>query len=275
MHLAPTDGAVRKAYIDSAIGQLHLRYVAPPEAEQRRRPVVLFAASPASGDSYVELLLDLGRDRIALAFDTPGYGESAPPVEPFDHPSQPAQLFADALLDLGLGASDSYGHHSGALLALALAAYHPRQVAHVAVSAVPYIRDEDRRAALRARGFTLHRVEQIEALQAIHFNKVSKRPAELPFCRAVSLYADALSSGVRMNWLIRNSYAEGSDQWLRTIRASVLFLQTGNSLRDATWDAAQITPSATIRDRPDLDHFALWTQAAEIATELRNAFDAA
>lgn len=273
MTFEATDGGIRKLYVDSDIGQLHVRYAAPVEANRRHRPVILFGASPASGEAYNDLLLALGTDRLVLAFDNPGAGESAPPTEPCEHPCQLAALFSAALLALGLTKVDSYGHHSGAMLALALAAYHPDQVAWVTVSAVPYIADADRRTALRARYPTLKTAEQFESLQAQHLNKILKRPPTLGFDRAVELYVDALSAGTRMNWLIRASYADGAEAWIPRITAPVLYLQTANTLLDATLDAAALTRDATIRNRPDLDHFALWTHASDLAAELRAAFD--
>jgi pimeloyl-ACP methyl ester carboxylesterase len=271
--LESTQGKIRKVYVDSQIGQLHVRYVAPPITERRHRPLVLFGASPASGKVYHELLLELGVDRLALTFDNPSAGESAAPSEPFDHPSQMAELFAAALLSLGCEVVDTFGNHSGAIQSLALAAYYPKQVAHVAVSGVPYIRDGQERAKLRARYPTIETIEPFKALHDRSLNFVVMRPPGLAFARAIELYVDGLSAGVRMNWLIRNSYAEGAEAWLTQVQAPVLFLQTENTLRGPTLDASALVPNKTIRERRDLDHSAFTTRPGEVAKELRAAFD--
>ena len=268
----PTGGAIRRAYVDCDIGQLHLRYLVPAPERRRGRPVALFAAAPSSGVVFRELMLDLGQDRTVLAFDSPGCGASDAPDTPFEHPRLSAGLFAQALRRLGVETADLYGNHSGAVLALALAAFYPGQVGAVAVSAVPFIRDEARREALRGRYISLEDIAALEALRLQHERKVTARPASLGFERAVELYTDALAAGVRMNWPMRASYAPGHEDWLATIAAPVTYLQTNNTLREATIDAASVTPLAHLRERGDLDHFALWTRAAELAAELRRAF---
>lgn len=63
----------------------------------------MHAPEPASERYYLDLIGDIGADRIAMAADTPGYGE-------YDRPPNASPLmegysgaFADALQNLGYG----------------------------------------------------------------------------------------------------------------------------------------------------------------------------
>ncbi|MCS7001854.1 MAG: alpha/beta hydrolase, partial [Dehalococcoidia bacterium] len=71
---------VRRAYIDNVYGQLHYRYAFPERPTAR--PLICFHLSPGSGRMYAPLLAAMAIDRVALAPDTPGFGESDPPPAP-------------------------------------------------------------------------------------------------------------------------------------------------------------------------------------------------
>jgi hypothetical protein len=72
---------MRMAYADGPWGQIHYRVVAPT-ARTSRLPLLCLHASPLSGIVYDQWLPEIGRDRLALAPDTPGYGSSAAPPQP-------------------------------------------------------------------------------------------------------------------------------------------------------------------------------------------------
>ncbi len=71
---------VRRDYAEARFGQVHYRIAEPKLPTQT--PLMCFHLSPSSGRIYGRLLADMGRDRIALAPDTPGFGDSDAPPEP-------------------------------------------------------------------------------------------------------------------------------------------------------------------------------------------------
>ncbi|MBK6598302.1 MAG: hypothetical protein IPG25_10625 [Proteobacteria bacterium] len=83
--IAPTfaadqsDATVRRGYVDGRFGQMHYYIVTPAGATPKHAPIVFFHQNPKSGVEYEFLLSDLGRDRVAIAIDTPGYGGSDRP----------------------------------------------------------------------------------------------------------------------------------------------------------------------------------------------------
>ena len=130
--------AVRRGYVDGRFGQIHYRIAQPPAAAQRsgRRPLLCLHMSPYSGRIYQAFLAAMGVDRIAIAPDTPGFGESdAPPAPPSIEDYAAAM---GGLIDaLGLGEVDLMGYHTGSETCVALALARPQQVRHVVMVSAP------------------------------------------------------------------------------------------------------------------------------------------
>lgn len=273
MSLAPTGGHVRKAYINGRYGPLHYRYCVPADGGSGKNIALLLVASPNSGEVYSELLYELGKDRAVVAFDTPGYGESAAPPEPIANVADLAEVFADAIAVLSGKRIDVFGHHSGAALALALAARHPDRVGKVVVTGVPFKPDPTERSAAQARYPAFDQVATARGYLERNWGYwVDDRPADLSLDRAIRLFADSLSAGTRMNWLYRSVYGPGMEEWLKTIMAPIRFLQLDDFLSPNSLLAAAFVRDASIRDREDLHHASFVTRPADFAAELRDGW---
>jgi pimeloyl-ACP methyl ester carboxylesterase len=117
--------------------------------------VVLLHQTPRSVDEFTEVLPLLAREQRVIAIDTPGYGCS-------DRvPGQPSiGDYAGSVLavldELRVQRVCLVGHHTGAVIAVELAAGHPDRVERVALSG-PVYTDAAGRAAL-ARHFAQWRV---------------------------------------------------------------------------------------------------------------------
>ncbi len=137
----PLKGLIRKAYADSTWGQIHYRYVAP-KADAKKTPVVFFHPNPFSGAYFNYSMEELGKDRMAIAFDSPGYGESAKPPKPQSMEAI-CDAFGKALDNMGYGKGkkgqvDVSGFHTGGYIAPELAAQRPDLVRRVVLSGVPF-----------------------------------------------------------------------------------------------------------------------------------------
>jgi pimeloyl-ACP methyl ester carboxylesterase len=124
--------AVTRAYADGRFGQLHYRRAGPPATT--RPPLMLFHMSPYAGVIYEAFMAAMGEDRTVIAPDTPGFGNSDPPL--FDDGGRPGIAdYAAAMGDLmdaqGLRGVDLMGYHTGAKIALELARRRPRQVRRI------------------------------------------------------------------------------------------------------------------------------------------------
>jgi pimeloyl-ACP methyl ester carboxylesterase len=135
---------VRRGFTEIAEGQVHWR-----AAGQGGVPMVLLHPSPYSSLVLEGLVSALGTDRLALAPDTLGNGDSCPPG-----PETPdIGYFADAtcrLLDaMGLDRVDLYGAHTGARIATEIALTRPGRVRKLVLDGFGLYSPEDLDEILR------------------------------------------------------------------------------------------------------------------------------
>jgi len=128
---------LRKMYVDSRFGQLHLHTAFPSSGGFDELTPLLCAAPPSqTGRVFRPLLKDLGRDRSVYAPDLPGTGESDGP----DHAptvADQAAAFADLVDSLRLKQVDVLGYQGGSLAAIEFALARPEQVRRVMLLGVP------------------------------------------------------------------------------------------------------------------------------------------
>jgi pimeloyl-ACP methyl ester carboxylesterase len=132
-----TPAPIKKAYIDVPEGQIHYRYAIPAASAPSKIPIVFLHKSASSSISYVKLIDHFSAlGYICYAPDMPGFGNS---FDPDPSPTSPytttyfssiyvAALTALGLFDVAKGGFHLMGHHSGAALALEIAALHPEVV---------------------------------------------------------------------------------------------------------------------------------------------------
>jgi pimeloyl-ACP methyl ester carboxylesterase len=139
---------LRREYARSRFGQLHYR-LAKPTGSAASRPLLCLHSSPFSGRIFDQFLPAIGADRMAIAPDTPGFGDSDPPL------AQPAIAdyaagIGDLIDSLQLNEIDVLGSRTGALIAAELGLQRPRQVRRVVMVSAPILTDSER-AGLRAQ----------------------------------------------------------------------------------------------------------------------------
>lgn len=140
--MSAPDGEVTvdRAYGRGPFGQMHLRIARP--AKPTARPLVCFHMSPYSGALYDGFLPAMAADRIVLAPDTPGFGMSDAPRE---RPgiADYARAHAALIESLGHETYDVLGYHTGANIAVEIAALFPHRVTHVAMIGAPLFTAEE------------------------------------------------------------------------------------------------------------------------------------
>jgi pimeloyl-ACP methyl ester carboxylesterase len=135
---------IGRAFIDVEGMQLHYRAAGSGDP-----PLVVLAQCPASSSEWLVALPWLARRRRVLAFDLPGLGDSESfPEPPFI--TDYARVAAGFVAALGLGPVDVIGHHSGAAVALALAATSPAVVRRLVLVGLPVYQHWERRYRILA-----------------------------------------------------------------------------------------------------------------------------
>ena len=146
---APASARVKRIFVDGPWGQIHAR-VATPSGRITKPPIVCLHQTPLSSRMFASILGELAMDRLALAIDTPGYGESEAPPKPPEIADYARVLLGAATTLIGDGKAtpiDVFGYHTGTIMAVEMAIQQPQRVRRLAVSSMP-IFDPARRAEL-------------------------------------------------------------------------------------------------------------------------------
>lgn len=115
-----------------------------PPRPRRTTPVLLLHGVPETSASWRSLLPELARDRVVLAPDLKGLGESEV-AGPYDSTTLSRELAALVLHEVD-GPVDVVGHDWGGSLGLTLAASRPDLVRRLVVMSAPYRHIDLRRA---------------------------------------------------------------------------------------------------------------------------------
>jgi len=140
---------LRAAYSELEYGQLHYR------CNDRRdgRPLVLLHQSPSDSRMYQKLMAELDTRYWMIAPDNPGFGNSRSLPGGFSLPAC-ARAITDLLQQLEIDRCYLFGHHTGASIAVQIAAQAPRLVEKLVLSG-PTLLNDELKAALpeKARSF--------------------------------------------------------------------------------------------------------------------------
>ena len=134
------DGIVR-SFVEVPSGTIHVAQAGAGD------PVLLLHQTPRSWDEYRDVLPLLGARRRAIAVDTIGFGDSSKPPwpSPVDSIEGWAGVAVTVLDALGIQRTSVVGHHTGAVIAIELAAAFPERVDRLVLSAPAVVDDEHRR----------------------------------------------------------------------------------------------------------------------------------
>ena len=139
--------AVRKGYADTPAGQIHYRTAGSGE------PVLLLHQTPTSSDEYQRVMPFLAKKFKVVAMDTLGYGDSdLPKGEPTI--ALYAQTVGHLMDSLGIKKAHVVAHHTGALIAVELAATQPERIDKLVLSGCPAWDEEERNKMLSSPGTT-------------------------------------------------------------------------------------------------------------------------
>lgn len=133
---------MKRQFCETAMGQVHCVTAGAGPGT----PLLLLHQTPRSIDEFAEVIPLLARTRRVIAIDTPGYGCSDP-VEGQPTVADYAQATLEVLDALGVGPVTVVGHHTGAVIAVELAAAAPDRVERVVLSG-PVYTDAEGRAGL-------------------------------------------------------------------------------------------------------------------------------
>ncbi|MEE4453977.1 alpha/beta hydrolase [Novosphingobium resinovorum] len=260
-----------RSYAKGRWGQVHLRSAGSSGGE--KLPLVCIHSTPSSGAMWDAILPRLGRDRLVIAPDTPGYGMSDPPPAPVsirDH----AQALAVLCDELGLGGIDLAGFHTGSIIATELANLRPDLVRRVVVFGLAAYDAEAR--AKRLAG--VRTVFPEPAADLVHIEKLWAKLTELadprlqPEERHVAM-ADTLRTGSRLPWGFMAVYGHDFIAAMGQVAQPVLVMNPEDDLWLPTRAHWQAYPDARLVEIPGVKHGVLKLETDRVEAEMRAFLD--
>ena len=111
---------VIRSFVETDFGQMHIRMARPEKSS--RKPLVCLHMTPQSGRDFEDFMREASRDRLVIAPDYHGYGESdVPPASPEVMISDYAHTVWQSLDSLDVKEIDVLGHHTGSKVAIEMA----------------------------------------------------------------------------------------------------------------------------------------------------------
>ncbi|SER80773.1 alpha/beta fold hydrolase [Sphingobium sp. YR768] len=268
---------IDRAYLPSRYGLLHYRIVRPAVPGDLP-PLLCMHQTPGNGGDWAPVMPALGKRRIVIAVDTPGYGMSDPPPAPVTIEDF-AEVMAAFLSDLakagivGEGPVDLLGYHTGSLIATQLACAFPdliRRVAMFGLAAYPPDMRATKLARLREHFPVPQRnLDHVEKLWAIMLELSDPRMSAEQMHVAM---AECLRLGTRMPWAYEAVYRYDFLEAMTRVVQPALILNPQDDLWDVTRDTSDGFPQGRRHDMPGVRHGVLSIEHDQVVRELEVFF---
>ena len=261
-------GRVKRTFIDGPYGQLHTRVVIPENAH--KPPVVCLHMSPKSGRSFADVLPFLAVDRLALAPDYPGHGESdPPPAEPYVRVEDFAATTWAVIDAMGGGPVHLIGYHTGSMVAVETASQRPDAVKSiVSISAPVFTAAES--AALEETFSPIPIDEQGTRFRIMWERVLEHRGPGMTLQMAADSFAENLRAGDDYEWGHRAAFAYSPtyNQKLGKIEQPILVINPADDCFEQSKRADAIMIKGRRVDHPEWGHGFLQAYPQDAANEI-------
>lgn len=252
---------------------MHIR-INRPATDTGHTPVICFHMSPHSGRIYEAFLEDLGRDRLAVAPDTPGFGYS-------DAPDAPPSIddYADSMIGLidalGIeGPVDLMGYHTGSLTSLNLAHRYPDRVRRLLIVSLSMYNEDER------EGFLAQYGPDAISEDGSHLAKIFsnywfwQRQGGKTLEQAADSFPERLMGRSKSWWGHQAAINFRREDVVGKIEQPILILNPGDDLTEYTRRAQPMLQNGRILEVPNWAHGFLDVHTADAARLARSYFDA-
>ncbi len=264
----------KRGYADGPYGQIHYRYVTPPQSG--RTPLVCLHASPLSGVVYENWLVEMGKDRLALAPDTPGYGSS-------DGPPQPVEIsdFAKAMVrfldEMKLERVDVMGYHTGSFTSIELAKSFPKRIRKVVLISAPIFTEDELAALRKSSAGPAPNFDQFLERTLENWRKNGKGMfRDVPTDdRFIDIRLESMRRFRTSGWGFRAAFNYDLARAIADVKQPILVLNPEDDLWTQTPRAKPyLNAQSRIHDLPGWTHGHLDAHTAEMAAIVRQFLDA-
>jgi pimeloyl-ACP methyl ester carboxylesterase len=257
-------------YLTVSWGQAHRLQSLP--ADPRGEAATAGAAPPLyalhgtaySGRTFAPLMTELPGRRI-VALDTPGYGGSTRPSEPWTV-EQYAEALSEAISAGGERQVDLLGYHTGALLALQVAAARPALVRRLVLIGAPYFPDPEARSAWRAKlAEPMRLTERLDQFEERWDFLVAGRAPGASLEQGFAHFVDELRAWPYGFWAHEAAFTFDPSACVAQVRQPTLVLVPDTPLAEPSRQLARRLTDAQVVELPHLSHGVLDIAAPDLA----------
>lgn len=239
-------GTVKRSFVDGLYGQVHVRVSTPPKGTAQKTPLLLLHPTPYSSQFFMPFIEDIGKDRLVIAIDTPGYGDSDRPETP---PSMEdyARNAVKVLDALGIsGPVDALGYHTGTLIAAEMAINDPNRINKLILAGIP-VYPSERLPALYAKYAKPDELKKDGSHLTSKWGFATQTmSAGMSLEAAQNHYSDYMQSMPESSQAYYSVFSYPGYERLPLISRPALFVSINGSLKDETKDAQKITPGSEL-----------------------------
>ncbi len=264
--------SVRRRFIDLAHGQLHFRVAGHASS----KPAILcLHMMPKSGRSFAEIMPHLAADRLVIAPDYPGYGES----EHFGGEGTPsisdyADAVGDLIAHLELSKVNLFGYHTGSMVAVQLAHQYPRLINRVINVSAPIFTD-DEISSFKKYYSPVGLDEAGTRFKTMWARILKYRGPGMTLEMAANSLAENLRGGERYEdgHYAAFSFSERYAELLERIEQPVLLMNLNDDLNEHTKRAVRHLNQGQLVEYPEWGHGFLDAFAQDVASVVLGFFD--
>ncbi len=266
---------VIRKFVDGTFGQIHVRLAEP--VNPSKRPLACLHMSPKSGRIFARFAEMASDDRIVLAHDYPGFGESDPPVQ---EPSITIEDYARSLWEvvdaLDLGCVDLLGYHTGSEVAAEAARLRPDKVGGIVMISAPVFTSEDL-VMMKETYETIPLDVDGTRFRKMWSNIVQHRGPGVDLESMAMSFAENLRAGENYEWGHRAAfaYAPRYPDVVQSLPHPITVLMPGDELANATRRIAPYLSNGKIESHPEWGHGFLDAQTEAAVSAVKRALEQA
>ncbi len=196
---------VTRHFADGPYGQVHYRKAGSGDAG--KAPLICLHMSPKSSRGFTDLLPHMARDRLVIAPDNPGHGESdLPPEEPAVTLEDYARSMWTVVESITSSPVHLLGFHTGSMVAVEAASQRPEKVLSVINIGAPVFTEEEQ-ARLNRDYSTIPIDEEGRRFSIMWERVLLHRGPGMTLQMAADSFAENLRAGDAYEWGHRAAFA--------------------------------------------------------------------
>jgi len=242
--------STRRQFVDGPYGQVHIRVAGQPSD---KNPLICLHQSPKSGREFTKFMEQAATDRLIVAIDNPGHGESDIPSTFEDATIPNYARSAWAVIEaLGHKKVDLLGNHTGSSVAVEMATQRPKAIEKIVLISSP-IYNTAEIAAFRKMFTTVPMDEAGTRFKEMWAKSIKFRGPGVSLQDLAVAYAENFRAGEAYEWghFAAFDYASEFTQKLSNLDHRIIVLNPGDLIFDATLRAEPYLKNGEIRNYPD------------------------